>query len=523
MKPVRSPKTAYWILAAGFVLGAMSLATLQSGVAIQKAFANSPTSARALPINGLTAENVATLRTLNESFANLSEFAKPAVVHIRSESGRVVTSNGQRMPQVGGQGSGFIFRPDGYIVTNDHVVGGYDRVTVILADGRELPGKVIRAEDSDIAVVKVEGKDLPTLQFADSSTVRVGQFSLAIGSPFGLENSVTVGHVSAIGRQDLIQDRSNPNTVRMYPDLIQTDASINMGNSGGPLINVDGQVIGINTAIFSATGGSVGIGFAIPANQARLIANKLITDGKLTRSMIGLVPVDLKPFQKKELGVEGGALVESVQSDGPAEAAGLKQGDIITKVAQTEVKNQLDLRNAMLEYRPGTEVTIDYLRAGKPGSTKVKLKEYSRPKVPTVAPGNGGSPLDELPFDLFKDSPPSKNGDPGDGTDEKPLRAGPVRLGVMVESVSPALKTQFNLPDNAAGAVVVTVQPGSVADRLGLKAGDLIERFDKQVIAKAQDLTDLMKGVKLGDRKSIAYRRFDKGSEVRVETDVAFR
>lgn len=495
------------------------MAGIQSGVAIPKAYAQQAVLSPIKPVGNLTAENIAALRALDESFSNLSEFAKPAVVHIRSESGRATSTEGVRQPTRGGQGSGFIFRPDGYIITNDHVVGGFDRVTVILSDGREFPGKVIRATDSDIALVKINAKDLPTLQFADSKSVRVGQHSIAIGSPFGLENSVTIGHVSAIGRQDAIPDQENPGVIRQYPDLIQTDASINMGNSGGPLINVDGQVIGINTAIFSSTGGSVGIGFAIPANQARMIANKLITDGKLTRSMLGLVPVDLKPFEKTERKVAGGALVENVQSDGPAEAAGIRKGDLITRIGDREVETQLDLRNAMLEYRPGTTVKVEFLRDGKKQSAQVKLVEFKQPVTQVMPRTRRESPLDGLPFELFKNPKP----DDSNGDKEPPVREGQARLGVTVESITADLRKEYGIPAEVKGAVVASVQPGSVADNLGIKAGTVIDRLGDQTIASAEDLTNAMKSVKWGDQRVISFQQFGNGSNVKVQRTVKFR
>ena len=205
-----------------------------------------------------------------------------------------------------------IYTQDGWIITNDHVVAGADSVKVVMSDGREIDGEIHRIGDQqlDIALVKVKAKNLPTLKFSESDSVRVGQFAIAVGAPFGLANSVTVGHVSAIGRPGLAGDRvSGP---RVYRDMIQTDAAINPGNSGGPLINIDGEVIGINTTIYSPTGTSSGIGFAIPANIVRVVADEMIATGKFDRGFIGIEPVNLKPYQLKERKIDGGALVSSV-------------------------------------------------------------------------------------------------------------------------------------------------------------------------------------------------------------------
>src|SRR5436305_7849869 len=196
------------------------------------------------------------LRAHDNSFASLAQYIEPSVVHITSEGTHDSDILGRRVGEVKGVGTGVVFRKDGWIITNDHVVAGFDTVKVVLADGREFPGTVRRAPDNDIAVVKINANNLVPAQFGDSGRMRVGQFAMAVGSPFGLDETVTIGHVSAMNRSDqVIPDERAPLGYRAYSDLIQTDAPINMGNSGGPLINVDGQVIGINSAIYSGTGG----------------------------------------------------------------------------------------------------------------------------------------------------------------------------------------------------------------------------------------------------------------------------
>ena len=369
-QPVRTSKSAVAVFSAGIALGAFAMVGVMKGGVVTSAVAAQSFKARTIGTTNL--ESMTELRNLDNSIANLADFVAPAVVDIQSTSGRQQGPDGERMPAMGGEGSGFIIRPDGYIVTNDHVVGGFDKVKVILKDGREFDGKVTRAEDSDIALVKIDAKDLPTLAFANSDKVRPGQLSMAVGAPFGLTNSVTVGHVSALGRQEVIENRN-------YPSLIQTDTSINMGNSGGPLVNIDGQVIGVNTAIYSPSGVSSGIGFAIPANQAKLIADTLATKGKITRSMMGLIPANLKDYEKSAKHLSGGAVVMKVTDDGAAKAAGIQTGDIIIKIGNTPITSELDLRNAMLQYAPGSTVPVDLVRDGSHKTVKVTLKAWVAP------------------------------------------------------------------------------------------------------------------------------------------------
>jgi serine protease Do len=492
------------------------MAGVFNGAVARPAYAQQNTLGRT--VAGTSAENMAALRSLDESYANLADFVGPAVVEIRASTSTTRRGeNGERVPLMGGSGSGFIFRPDGWIVTNDHVVGGFDKVTVTLKDGRTFDGKVTRAEDTDIAVVKIDAKELPTLAVADSSKVRSGQMVMAVGAPFGLDQSVTFGHVSAIGRLQGIQDR-------LYPDLIQTDAAINVGNSGGPLVNIDGQVVGVNTAIFTTTGGSAGVGFAIPGNQARFIAETLINKGKLTRSMIGLVPENLKEYQKKEKGLDGGALVDDVSSDGPAAAAGIQKGDVILKIGTTQIHTQMDLRNAMLVYAPGTTVPVELVRNGKRQTLNVKLVEYKRPATPAApAPTN---PRGEFRFpkefeDMFKDVP--RLGRPQTEDEDVPaIRQGRARLGVSVSNVTDELRKQYNVPTGKKGVVVVEVQSGSVAEKNGVRPGDVIVSFDGKSIETAEDLTRAVGEVKWGDKRKLKTERFTDG-QMTMERDVEFK
>ncbi len=279
------------------------------------------------------------------------------------------------VPAMQGVGTGFIISAEGQIVTNAHVVDGADRVMVTLADGRKVEGKVIGADAAtDIALIKVDaGKNLPTVAFGDSTQLKVGQDVVAIGNPFGLGNSVTSGIVSALGR-DI---NSGP-----FDNYIQTDAAINKGNSGGPLFNADGEVVGINTAIFSPSGGSVGIGFAVPSETAAKVVADLGADGTVERGWLG---VQIQPVTEDiaaALGFDAakGVLISNVTADTPAARAGLARGDIVLSVNGATVNEPRDLTRMIATDAPGAEVTLGLLRAGKPVDTVVTLG--TRPDQP---------------------------------------------------------------------------------------------------------------------------------------------
>lgn len=512
-----------WALGAGLAVGALAMASVMSGNGVGTAFA-SP-QAVVQPAANLSVEDTATLRALDHSFAALAEAVEPSVVNIRAEGkGRSVF--GQNV-QMGGEGSGLVYRQDGWIMTNDHVAGGFDKVTVVLDDGREFPGKVVRAPESDIAMVKIEATGLPAVRFADSNNVRTGQFAIAFGSPFGLDKSMTVGHVSGLSRQSSIPD-ARSSVIRTYGDLIQTDASINQGNSGGPLVNIDGEVVGINTAIYSESGGSVGIGFAIPANQAKLIADLLIEKGKVERGFLGVLPDDLKGFQKKDWKVENGAVATEVPNDGPASAAGMKQNDVIVRIGTYTVRNQGDVRNAMLRYGPGSTVDVEVVRDGASKVLSVKVGTApAAPEMPQAPqrPNRGQAP-NEDPFlqmpDIrkFFENP---GGSQGDSQDVAPLRQGQAKLGVTVVDLDAATRKEQNVPAKVNGAVVTAVEPGSVAAKLGIQPGDLIQRMGDTEIKSAADVSKAMEGVQWGQKRTIQLGRYSKDGTLSRTMTVTFR
>jgi serine protease Do len=411
------------------------------------------------------------------------------------------------------------------------VVGGFDKVTVILADGHRLEGKVTRAEDMDLAVVKVDAKDLQTLPFANSADVEPGQFAMAVGSPFDLDATVTFGHISAIGRTRSIPDE-RLNIFRDYPDLLQTDAPINMGNSGGPLCNVRGEVVGINTAIYSPTGGSTGIGFAIPSNTVRLVADKLIRDGKLERGALGLAPITLEPYKAKELGIPGGARAINVPNGAPADLAGIKKDDIVVRVGNVPIRNESDVRDAMLNYAPGEKIEVEVIRGKEHKVFNVTLTTLDKlPQPPRQMPfsnqdGNGDSGPDfEKLFPGIKD-PFGNGGDKGDGNGkgffDRAPRTGPAKLGVTVQDVTDENSKTYSIPGRTKGAVVTSVAPGYPADKIGLEAGDVIQDLGGKAVDSAQALTQAMQGRKWGEACTIKFSRYSANMTASQEKSFKF-
>jgi len=494
-------------------LGAVLAGSLVAGCGSSTPMAQSQTSTPLAPMQAASLPNpasVATLKDLDTTFADISETASKAVVHIRAGG-----NANAGMRQDGGQGSGFIYRADGWIVTNHHVVSGYEDVTVILNDGRELKGKVYPANDGqlDLAVVKVDAKDLPTLQMSDSNLVRAGQFAIAVGSPFGLENTVTIGHVSAVNREGAVSDARFGE--RGYTGMIQTDASINPGNSGGPLINIDGQVIGVNTTIFSTSGSNAGIGFSIPANVVRVVADKLIETGKFDRGFIGIELVDLKPYQRQELGVTGGALIaRDPLASSPGAAAGFKKDDVITEIDGRKIANQLDLRVSLYRHSPGETVDVSYLRGGSVKSTKIKLAK-PEPMVANNTPTNPGHRSPEDMFEFFRRNNPEGSGPdffPPNGRENVPMTGTP-KLGVSVQNIDATSRNQYKIPADMTGIVVMMVAPGSFADKYDLEPGDVIQAVNGVSIKSVTDLKTAMEKVKWGEKIAIKIVRGTEGSK----------
>jgi len=358
------------------------------------------------------------------------------------------------MPREQGVGSGVIVSEDGYILTNNHVVDGADQVLVRLYDDRELKAKVIgRDPQTDLAVIKVQATGLPALTLADSEQVEVGDIVLAVGNPFGIGKTVTMGIVSATGRGNLGLD---------YEDFIQTDAAINPGNSGGALVDSQGRLIGINTAILSRTGANNGIGFAVPTSLARYVVEDLVKDGQVRRGFLGVAIQDLTPTlaKKLELDRQGGALVADVTSGTPASKAGLKSGDVITELNGKSIRDSKQLRLQIARMEPGTEVALKALRDGKEKSFEVTLKEL--PQKASLA----------------------RSGQRDAGRSE-------ALQGVGVQDLDADARRQMKVPENVTGAVITEVAPGSAAERAGLRAGDVIVEINREPVSSAEDAVNL--------------------------------
>lgn len=358
-----------------------------------------------------------------------------------------------RMPSQHGLGSGVLVSKDGYILTNNHVVEGADEVKVTLQDGRDFTAKIVgRDPKSDVAVVKIEAQDLPFLELADSDKIEVGDLVLAVGNPFGIGQTVTMGMVSAIDRATLGLD---------YEDFIQTDAAINPGNSGGALVDTDGRLIGINTAILSHSGGNQGIGFAIPTNLARDVMDSLVKDGKVTRGYLGVMIQDVTPALAKQFKLEEqkGALVGDVVPSGPADKAGLKSGDVVVAFDGKEIRDSRHLKMQVARTKPGETATVKVLRDGSTKTLKVAVKEL---------PGSQ---------DLSK-------------VDNKPGDEGTLN-GVTVDDLNANVRRQFNIPESAKGVVVTDVEADSAAFEAGLRPGDVIMEINREPVRSAEDAVKL--------------------------------
>ena len=443
-----------------------------------------------------TAAKNAPVRMVPQNFSALADTVSPAVVHIRVEKtvkaggpefgpfGKNPFGGGEQSPDFFGHrfgpqhrpdfkqpglGSGFIIDKDGYIVTNNHVVDGADTIKVILKDESEYPAKVIgRDPVTDIALIKIEANgNLPTVNLGSSDNLKVGEWVTAIGSPFGLQYTVTAGIVSAKGRAI----GSGP-----YDDFIQTDASINPGNSGGPLINMKGEVVGINTMIIA---GGQGIGFAIPIDMAKGIVKQLKTSGEVTRGWLGVTIQDLKGDLADYYGLKGksGVLVASVVPGDPADKAGIKPKDVITDVNGQAVNTSRDLTSLAANLGVGENAKVTILRNGKSQTLEVQIGK--RPLTMASVSENGQQ---------------EKKGE----------------YGFSVTDVTPELARRYNL-ESPAGVMVVGVEPRSKADAAGIQQGDLIIEINHQNVASVKDFKSLIDQYKKAGGINLLVKRMNAG------------
>jgi serine protease Do len=366
----------------------------------------------------------------------------------------------EAQPQQQGLGTGVIIDGAGHILTNNHVVGDADEVTVRLHDDRTFKATVVGRDDrTDLAVIKIKAPNLVPALLGDSDALKIGQWVVASGNPFGLDNTITAGIVSAKGRS--IMGGSQ------YEDFIQTDAAINPGNSGGPLVDLDGKVVGINTAIFSRSGGYMGIGFAIPINMARKVMESLISTGKVVRGWLGIGIQNLNEDLAKsfDYGATEGALVGHIEPNGPAAKAKLQQGDIIVSLDGEKMKNINQLRNRVAGIKPGTKVAADVWRNGKSMNTTITIGQ-----LPSSMPSQAAE----------------------EDSDETPA----IDIGITVETLTPDLARRLK-SSRTGGVVVAKVRPGGLAARAGVAPSDIIISINGKAVGDVTDFRAAMREVDL--------------------------
>ncbi|HEX8842145.1 MAG TPA: Do family serine endopeptidase [Sphingomicrobium sp.] len=471
---------------------AFSLATGQAGAQVAQ---NAPS---AMPPKGAPI-----------SFADLAAKLQPAVVNISTKQRIPVKTQsdpfeeffrrfdptlppsgqnqGQAQPrtrEAGSLGSGFIISPDGYVVTNNHLVQGLtgtgtvDTVTVITTDRKEYTARIIgRDETSDLALLKIEGHNLPFVQWGDSTKARVGDWVLAIGNPYGLGGTVTAGIISALHR--------GITGVGAYDRYIQTDAAINMGNSGGPMFDLNGNVIGINSALISPTGASVGIGLAIPAEAAKPVIDSLMKGQRPSRGYLG---VGLQPLSEdiaNSLGLpkDNGEIVRTVVPNGPGARGGLQQGDVILKVNGQQVTPDQTVSYLIANTQVGARIPLEIVRAGKRGTVTIQVGE--RPTEEQLAALSGG-------------------GQGTQGTDNTPPAIAPQKaLGLSLAPLTPDLARAANLPATARGVIITAVDPNSDASEQGLQRGDLVVSVNNQPVTTPAQVIAAVDAARKAGRSSV--------------------
>jgi serine protease Do len=438
------------------------------------------------PLPGREQGNTAVLQQMSKAFASVAEKASPGVVAIVTKRKVAATlpragqtpfdepsdpssedlfnfffrrsprdQRPQREYMQRAQGSGFVISKEGHILTNNHMVNGADEVMVELAQGRVVKAQIVGTDpESDVAVVRIDANNLSPVALGDSDTLEVGEWVLAIGNPMGLSHTITAGIVSATGRSGL--------NISTYENFIQTDAAINMGNSGGPLVNLDGQAVGINTAIVGPNGGNIGIGFAIPINMARDVADQLIRTGSVQRGYLEIYPQDLTPDLAEALGLKDtkGVVITQITEGSPAAEAGMQRDDVVLEFGGLPVESASQFRNLVAARKPGETVEMVVLRGGERG---------------TLTAAMGKRPSAE---ELRSQQEPQRH------SQEQSQH-----LGLVVQELTPELAEQYGL-DNQAGVVITRVTPGSEAAEKGLRAGYVIREVNRQPVNSVAEFKD---------------------------------
>ncbi len=451
--------------AAAYRLACVACVTLAFGCEDGRQGADEPeTIEEALPDVEPPEVEATEAEALGEAFVRVAERASEAVVSIRVEARQPGASQDRPSsplplpgpetpgPIIRGTGSGTVVRPDGYVLTNYHVVRGATRLDVVLPDGNELRGEVVGVDPpTDLAVVRVPAEGLTAATFADSSEAQVGEWVLAVGSPYGLDLTVTAGVISAVGRAGL--------GVAEIEDYLQTDASINPGNSGGPLVDMDARVLGINTMI---VGPAQGIGFAVPSNLARRVASQIIATGEVRRPMIGITFQEVTPELGRALGLDEprGAIVADVVPGGPAAEAGIEPGDVVVSVDGEPVDEAHELLRTVLSHEVGDRLVLGIVREGERLRRTVRLALRPVEEEPAAA---------------------KPSGEP----------RGAARFGLEVRPITPDLARRF-APGVGGGLLVGAVRPGSPADRAGLRPRDVIVEADRQDVRALADLASAL-------------------------------
>lgn len=450
---------------------------------------------------------------LSDAFKYASQMVEPCVVNIRStqhiqpvsRSGRGgqgmqqmpfdddmlkrffggelppgIQVNPQQPRERSGEGSGVIMREDGYIITNNHVVDGADEIMVTLSNESQYPGTVVGTDpDTDVAVVKIDASGLQTAKFGDSDKLQVGEWVLAIGSPFGLQHTVTAGIISAKGRANM--------GLATFEDFVQTDAAINPGNSGGALVNLEGELIGINTAISTQTGGYNGIGFAIPSNMAKTVFENIIANGSVRRGALGVGIGPLDKDTAEYFGFKGtdGVLINQVYADSAADKAGLQVGDIVTEINGKRTTDNRVLLNTIAQYKPGEKISIKVFRKGKEKSFDVTLGDRSVQFASLNRPGAQG-------------------GSQGEAAEPQATAS----LGLSIEQLTPEIAQELDAVGKK-GVVISAVEPGSVAANKGLQRGDIVTMVGEQAITSLDDFNAAMKSADVSKGVALQVSRGD--------------